>query len=356
MGCPSAAIVIEELTQLGVKKIKRVGTCGGLRRDLTMGDIIVALSATPADSTASHYVHGEPHAPTADFGLVHDGTVDPGEQRQRLRPQRLDRPQCRPAVQAKRTPRIGLSQQLQRRRRQAAAPADIVRAGLRGAGGGRLSMEAPPATALRQYASGSAVCAVTRTNTGPLVPSGTSCAVVGRSGARGTPGQHGGQQHRAQHEHRRDHEGQLDPAHVRGDLVQPGLLQPGPADRHHRDQEGGTRTAGHLRAMLNHRGRDETRQVFLASATTQEGMAALAGAIDGRLGGGLTAAPGLDLRDTPSRDPLAEDAADLVAAFVRHGQDPALAAIRLAVGRGELSPRDAAGAAVKMFVTASARG
>jgi DeoD family purine-nucleoside phosphorylase len=72
MGCPSAAIVIEELTQLGVKKLMRVGTCGGLQPDLSMGDLIVALSATPADSTATHYVLGEPHAPTADFGLVHE--------------------------------------------------------------------------------------------------------------------------------------------------------------------------------------------------------------------------------------------------------------------------------------------
>ena len=72
MGCPSAAIVIEELVQLGVKKLLRVGTCGGLQPDLGMGDLIIALSATPADSTAIHYVGGEPHAPTADFGLVHE--------------------------------------------------------------------------------------------------------------------------------------------------------------------------------------------------------------------------------------------------------------------------------------------
>ena len=72
MGCPSAAIVIEELVQLGVRKIMRVGTCGGLQPDLGMGDLIVALSATPADSTSAHYVGGEPHAPTADFQLVHE--------------------------------------------------------------------------------------------------------------------------------------------------------------------------------------------------------------------------------------------------------------------------------------------
>jgi len=72
MGCPSAAIVIEELVQLGVKKILRVGTCGGLQPDMTMGDLICAIAAVPADATALHYVGNEPHAPTADFGLVHE--------------------------------------------------------------------------------------------------------------------------------------------------------------------------------------------------------------------------------------------------------------------------------------------
>jgi purine-nucleoside phosphorylase len=72
MGCPSAAIVIEELVQLGVQKIMRVGTCGGLQPDLAIGDLVIAISATAADATATHYVGGEPHAPTADFGLVHE--------------------------------------------------------------------------------------------------------------------------------------------------------------------------------------------------------------------------------------------------------------------------------------------
>ena len=49
MGCPSAAIVMEELVQLGVKRFLRVGTCGGLQQDLELGDLIVAVSAVPAD-------------------------------------------------------------------------------------------------------------------------------------------------------------------------------------------------------------------------------------------------------------------------------------------------------------------
>ena len=72
MGCPTAAIVMEELVQLGVKRFIRVGTCGGLQPDMTMGDLIIAMAATAADSTSSNYVLGEAHSPTADFGLVHE--------------------------------------------------------------------------------------------------------------------------------------------------------------------------------------------------------------------------------------------------------------------------------------------
>jgi DeoD family purine-nucleoside phosphorylase len=71
MGCPSAAIVIEELVQLGVKRLLRVGTCGGLQPDMSLGDLVVAVSAVPADATAQHLVGGEPHAPTSDWELVH---------------------------------------------------------------------------------------------------------------------------------------------------------------------------------------------------------------------------------------------------------------------------------------------
>ncbi len=70
MGCPSAAIVIEELVQLGVKRLLRVGTCGGLQPDMKLGDLIVAVSAIAADQTAQHLVD-EPHVPTADWDLVH---------------------------------------------------------------------------------------------------------------------------------------------------------------------------------------------------------------------------------------------------------------------------------------------
>ena len=71
MGCPGATIVFEELIQLGCTKLMRVGTCGGLQPHHALGDLIVALTAVPADSTAMHLVGNEPHCPTASWEMIH---------------------------------------------------------------------------------------------------------------------------------------------------------------------------------------------------------------------------------------------------------------------------------------------
>jgi DeoD family purine-nucleoside phosphorylase len=71
MGAPSASIVVEELVRLGVKRLLRIGTCGGLQPRLALGDIVVVLSATPNDGATAALTGGEPHAPTADWDLVH---------------------------------------------------------------------------------------------------------------------------------------------------------------------------------------------------------------------------------------------------------------------------------------------
>ena len=85
MGCPGATIVFEELIQLGVKRLLRVGTCGGLQADHALGDLIVAISAIPADSTAVHLVGGEPHCPTASWELVHEAVHVAKHSEQQLR-------------------------------------------------------------------------------------------------------------------------------------------------------------------------------------------------------------------------------------------------------------------------------
>ena len=71
MGCPSAAIVTEEMIQLGAKNLLRVGTCGGYSGEMSLGDLIVATSATPQDGTVSSLTRGVPYAPAAHFDLVH---------------------------------------------------------------------------------------------------------------------------------------------------------------------------------------------------------------------------------------------------------------------------------------------
>jgi purine-nucleoside phosphorylase len=85
MGCPGATIVFEELIQLGVKKLLRVGTCGGLQSDHALGDLIVAISAVPADATAMHLVANEPHCPTASWELIHGAVHAAKEMGQAMR-------------------------------------------------------------------------------------------------------------------------------------------------------------------------------------------------------------------------------------------------------------------------------
>src|SRR3712207_8574865 len=71
MGCPSAAIVTEELIQLGARNLLRIGTCGGYNRDLRLGDLVIATAATPNDGTVSSIARGLPYAPAAHFDVVH---------------------------------------------------------------------------------------------------------------------------------------------------------------------------------------------------------------------------------------------------------------------------------------------
>ena len=52
MGGPSAAIVLEELCDLGLEIAIRVGTCGALDGDLALGDLVIADAALASDGTS----------------------------------------------------------------------------------------------------------------------------------------------------------------------------------------------------------------------------------------------------------------------------------------------------------------
>jgi uridine phosphorylase len=59
MGGPSAAIVLEELCDLGVARAVRVGTCGALDGGLRLGDLVVADEALATDGTSRALGAGE---------------------------------------------------------------------------------------------------------------------------------------------------------------------------------------------------------------------------------------------------------------------------------------------------------
>jgi DeoD family purine-nucleoside phosphorylase len=52
MGGPSTAIVVSELVELGAVRLLRVGTCGGLRQDLELGQLVIATEALSDDGTS----------------------------------------------------------------------------------------------------------------------------------------------------------------------------------------------------------------------------------------------------------------------------------------------------------------
>ncbi len=70
MGCPSAAIVVEELIQLDVRRFMRIGTCGGIGACVKPLDIIAAIAASPFDGTTRTYLDNETHAPYATFEIL----------------------------------------------------------------------------------------------------------------------------------------------------------------------------------------------------------------------------------------------------------------------------------------------
>lgn len=55
IGCPSAAIAVEELSNVGVENFIRVGTTGALQPDIEVGDVVVATGAAKDEGTTGRY-------------------------------------------------------------------------------------------------------------------------------------------------------------------------------------------------------------------------------------------------------------------------------------------------------------
>jgi len=69
MGCPSAAIALEELIMSGVKYLVRLGTTGVLQKNINLGDIIIPTSAVRLEGTSVEYIPIEFPA-VADIDIV----------------------------------------------------------------------------------------------------------------------------------------------------------------------------------------------------------------------------------------------------------------------------------------------
>lgn len=71
MGVPSISIYVNELIrEYDVKKLVRVGTCGGMKDNVNIRDIILAQGATH-DSQTNNMIFGNiEYAPLADFNLL----------------------------------------------------------------------------------------------------------------------------------------------------------------------------------------------------------------------------------------------------------------------------------------------
>jgi len=89
IGAPSAAIGIEELFNVGVKKIIRVGSAGAMQKNIDIGQIIIAEGAVRDDGLSKKYAPeiypavpslkllmlAKKYAPDAVYGIIrsHDG-------------------------------------------------------------------------------------------------------------------------------------------------------------------------------------------------------------------------------------------------------------------------------------------
>jgi uridine phosphorylase len=69
IGGPSAAIALEELTNIGADTFIRVGTCGGIALSVQSGDIVVATGAVRQEGTSREYAPIE-YPAVPDFTLT----------------------------------------------------------------------------------------------------------------------------------------------------------------------------------------------------------------------------------------------------------------------------------------------
>lgn len=69
IGSPSAAIAVEELARIGVDTFIRVGSCGVLKPEIDVGDVVITTAAVRQEGTSDEYVR-EDYPASADDRIV----------------------------------------------------------------------------------------------------------------------------------------------------------------------------------------------------------------------------------------------------------------------------------------------
>ncbi len=73
MGMPSLSIYVNELIRdYGVKRLIRIGTCGAMKAEVKLRDLIIAMSACTDSSVNKIRFAGMDYAPTASFPLLYN--------------------------------------------------------------------------------------------------------------------------------------------------------------------------------------------------------------------------------------------------------------------------------------------
>jgi uridine phosphorylase len=69
IGSPSAAIAVEELARVDAETLLRVGSCGAIREEAGIGDLIITTGAVRQEGTSEEYVRAD-YPATADHRVV----------------------------------------------------------------------------------------------------------------------------------------------------------------------------------------------------------------------------------------------------------------------------------------------
>lgn len=69
IGAPAVAIAVEELVNIGVTTMIRVGTCGGIQPHTKVGDLVITTGAVRLEGTSKEYVRTE-YPAVANYRVV----------------------------------------------------------------------------------------------------------------------------------------------------------------------------------------------------------------------------------------------------------------------------------------------